>query len=85
MVLTQSALEAVDDTLTVAAVVRLLRERHGLTARALSLQAGLSESYVGKVEKGEIQPSLCAFGRIAFQLGMSQREIFAVVMQEARR
>lgn len=74
-----------DEQLTVAQVIRVVRLKAGVTARALSLSAGLSESYVGKVESGQIEPSLRAFAKIAAKLGLGQREIFAVVMQEARR
>lgn len=38
--------------LTVGHVIRATRERRKLSARALSLGAGLSDSYVGKVESG---------------------------------
>lgn len=61
------------------------REAQGITARSLSLAAGLSESYVGKVEKGTMEPSLRAFGKIAKQLDLTPREVFLLTMQEAER
>jgi transcriptional regulator with XRE-family HTH domain len=73
------------EALTIGTILRVLREQKGITARALSLAAGLSESYVGKVEKGEIEPSLRAFGKIARQLGLNQREVALLVFREADR
>lgn len=65
-----------------AAAVQVQRVDRGYSARALSLQAGLSPSYVGKLEAGEIEPSVRAFARIALVLGMNQAEIAFCVMQE---
>lgn len=65
-----------------AEAVQLQRTKRGFSARALSLEAGLSPSYVGKLEAGEIEPSVKAFARIAKVLGMNQAEIFFCVMQE---
>jgi transcriptional regulator with XRE-family HTH domain len=53
-----------------------------MSARALSARAGLSPAYVGKVEAGTIDPSLKAFARIAIALGMSQQEIWWLIMSE---
>lgn len=69
----------------VGVILRMRREAKGLTARALSLAAGLSESYVGKVEKGTMEPSLRAFGKIARQLNLTPREVYLLTMQEAER
>lgn len=60
-------------------VIRYVRIRQGLSARALSLAAGLSESYVGKIEHGDCIVSLPVFSRIALVLGMSDQEIAMVV------
>lgn len=60
-------------------LLRLQRERREVSARRLSLDAGLSDSVVGKIESGEIQPSLRAFARIALQLQLSDREIALLV------
>lgn len=67
---------------TAGQAIRLLRERAGLSARALSARAGLSPAYVGKVEAGVLDPSLRAFARIAVALGMTQQEIWWLVMAE---
>lgn len=67
---------------TVAEVIRYLRGRRNLSARAVSLQAGLSSSYVGKLEAGEIEPSFRAFARLALVLGMNSQEVFFCIIQE---
>lgn len=71
--------------LTVGHVVRSVRERKRLSARALSLAAGLSDSYVGKVESGACEPSLRAFAKIVVQLGLTAQEAYVILQQEARR
>lgn len=72
--------------LTVGDTIRHLREtRTTMSARALSIAIGLSESYVGKVENGTLDPSLRSFAKIAKGLGMSPPEIYVVVSQESTR
>jgi transcriptional regulator with XRE-family HTH domain len=72
----------VKSKITLADAVRHLRLRKGLSTRALSQSAGLSPSYVSKLEAGEIEPSVRAFGKLAVVLGMNQHEIFFCVVTE---
>ena len=37
--------------------VRQIRDRQGLTARQLAKRVGISEAYMGRLEKNERQPS----------------------------
>jgi transcriptional regulator with XRE-family HTH domain len=60
-------------------LLRARREACGLSARRLSINAGLSDSMIGKVESGEVQPSLRTFAQIAAQLHLSDREIALLV------
>lgn len=62
----------------------MARERQKISARALSAMAELSPSYVGKVESGEIEPSLKAFARIALALHLSRQEIWLCVIESVR-
>lgn len=55
-----------------------------MSARALSLRAGLSAAYVFKVETGAIEPSLRSFARLAMALEMSPQEVWVCVANEAR-
>ena len=59
--------------------IKSKRQKSRLSARKLSEAAGLSASYVSKVEAGEIEPSMRAFASIANVLEMNKEEVFAVV------
>lgn len=75
-------MEVPSTRVSLADAVRYARQREGLSARALSLKAHLSPSYVGKLEAGEIEPSVKAFGRIALALGLNPQEIYFCVVLE---
>lgn len=60
-------------------MLRRFREDRGLSRYALSRKAGLSDSYVGKLEGGNIEPSLKAFAAIALALGLASHEVFFCV------
>jgi transcriptional regulator with XRE-family HTH domain len=63
-----------------SSLLRFSRERVGMSARQLSAAAGLSPSYVNKVEAGTM-PSLQAFAKLAKAAEMTDAEIaFAVRM-----
>lgn len=72
------------DTLTVGAILRACRMARGVSARRLSLDAGLSESVVGKVESGAVEPSLRVFALVSQQLRLSDREIALLVRLASR-
>jgi len=55
-----------------------------MSARSLSQAAGLSPSYVSKVEAGTMEPSFRAFCRIAGVLDMSDAEVLFVVKMAMR-
>lgn len=69
---------------SVGALIRRCRERQKISGRTLSASAGLSPSYISKVEAGEIEPSLRAFSKIALVLRMTQQEIWLCVVQAAK-
>lgn len=56
-------------------LMRSLRERSEISARALSIQAGLSPSYVSKVESGSVLPTIESFARLIEHLTVTDREI----------
>jgi predicted transcriptional regulator len=63
-------------------VARLLAGRRrttGRSARDVSLSAGLSESVMGKIEAGTMEPSLRVFAQVAAELGLNDREIVLLV------
>jgi predicted transcriptional regulator len=72
--------------ISLGAALKALREsRTDLSARALSLAAGLSESYVGKVESGQVEPSVRAFAKIVTHLRVKPGEAWVLLTREADR
>ena len=67
------------------ALVKHRRLQMGISARALSLSAGQSASYVSKLEAQAIEPSFTAFARLVTALGFSSSEVALVVALEAQR
>lgn len=68
-----------------AAALRRARQRAGLSARAASARAGLSQAAVCKAETGEHGLTLKTFGRLAHALSLTPAEVYLVVRNEARR
>lgn len=74
-----------DTELSLGDFIRHARESKGLSQRRLSLNAGLSPSYVGKIEAGENEPSFRAVAKLAIELGLNAREVFLLVRREASK
>lgn len=70
--------------LVVGEAIRQFRQAKKYSARQLSLEAGLSESYVGKLEAGEMEPSFRAVAKLVRVLGMKPGEVYVVLCEEAR-
>jgi len=56
--------------------VRAIRREQGIAQEALAVLAGLDRSYMGRVERGEINISLTKIYQIADALKVSPREFF---------
>ena len=73
-------------------VLRQLREKLGLSLRALAARAGFSASFMSQVENGQVSPSIASLEKIAGELGVSLADLFeasqtssaAVVRGDAR-
>jgi len=59
--------------------VKELRRRSRLSQEDFADQAGVDSSYLGKVERGERNPSLGVVARIAKAFGMTLAELLAGV------
>jgi predicted transcriptional regulator len=70
---------------TVGRILRHVRRQRGISARALSVAAGLSDSVAGKVETDTVDPSLATFARIVHQLELNNHEIATLVRLAAHR
>jgi len=57
--------------------IRTLRERRGMSLKAVSEAAGVSESFLSQVERGVASPSIASVQRIARALDTSIAELFA--------
>lgn len=67
------------DQLNLGNAIRFLRSNKSISSRALSSMSGLSPSYIGKVESGDLNPSFDAFCAIAKALNMSDTEVLFLV------
>lgn len=72
------------DQLTLGNSIRFLRSNRSISSRALSSKSGLSPSYIGKVESGDLNPSFDAFCAIAEALNMSDKEVLFLVKLNQR-
>lgn len=70
---------------TTAQFLQLKRTARGLSQHALSVQAGLSGSYVYKLEAGSLVCSLKSFSKLADVLELTPTEVFTIVRCEALR
>ena len=60
-------------------LMRFLRQRYGVSARQLSAESGLSLSYISKMEKGQVKPTVEAFAKIVNKLDISNAEIIYLI------
>lgn len=63
------------DNLEFPYLMKILRERRGISARQLSLDAGMSASYYSKIESGAVLPTISSFAHIVQRLDVSPVEI----------
>lgn len=76
-----------DDALSasLAATLRAARLARDLTAAALAERAGVSRAMIGKIERGEAQPTAALLGRLSAALGMTFSELVAQAEGERPR
>lgn len=61
-----------------------MREDRGIAQDAFALAAGVDRSYYGKLERGERQPSLSIFLRVATALGSPGSLVLEAVEKQLR-
>ena len=64
-------------TSTFGEAVRKARTEANLTQEELADRSGLDRSYIGGVERGERNPTLCVIEKIAEGLGVTLAELFS--------
>lgn len=62
---------------SIAAALQSARQSRGLTVSALAGRAGVSRAMIGKIERGEAQPTAVLLARLASALGMTLSELVA--------
>lgn len=68
-----------DGTARLAATLHRVRESRKLSANALADLSGVSRAMIGKIERGEAQPTAALLGRLIGPLGLTMSELFAQV------
>jgi transcriptional regulator with XRE-family HTH domain len=76
-----------DDRLSasIAATLHAARLARDLTASALAERSGVSRAMIGKIERGEAQPTAALLGRLSGALGMTLSELVARAEGDERR
>jgi len=57
--------------------LRRIRTERGLSQEALALNANVDRSYVGRLERGEENPTIAILDRLAQTLGVTAGELLA--------
>lgn len=67
------------DTLSIAiaSTVQRARQTQGLSVAALAQRSGVSRAMIGKIERGEAQPTAVLLGRLSGALGWSLSQLLA--------
>jgi transcriptional regulator with XRE-family HTH domain len=68
-----------DGTVRLAATLQAVRVNRGLSVNALADLSGVSRAMIGKIERGEAQPTAALLGRLIGPLSMTMSELFARV------
>jgi transcriptional regulator with XRE-family HTH domain len=69
----------VDGRTLVAANLRRLRSKRGLSQEALADKAGIHRTYIGSVERAERNVSVDNICRLAWALGVDVRELLTPI------
>lgn len=62
----------------VGANIKRLRKERGLSQEALAGEAGLAMRHLGRIERGEGNPTVAVLGKLADVLGVSPTEFYRV-------
>ena len=56
--------------------IRRLREARGLTQEQLAGEAGIAMRHLGRIERGEVSPTVEMLGKLAVALGITPEQLF---------
>lgn len=57
--------------------VRRLRKERGLTQEQLAMEVAIDLTYLGGIERGRRNPSICVIARVAEALGVHPQDLLA--------
>jgi transcriptional regulator with XRE-family HTH domain len=66
-------------------MLKLIRERKGLSQRGLAAKAKMSQTFLSNVESGKADPSLSTLKRLAKALGVTVSELVKEPKRKPRR
>jgi transcriptional regulator with XRE-family HTH domain len=72
-------------TLSIATTLQASRLAQALSVSALAERSGVSRAMIGKIERGEAQPTAALLGRLSAALGMTLSELVARAEGDDRR
>ncbi|MBE8521400.1 helix-turn-helix transcriptional regulator [Amycolatopsis sp. H6(2020)] len=68
-----------------AATVHAARTSQGLSAAALADRSGVSRAMIGKIERGDVQPTAALLAKLSAALGLTLSELIARAEGDERR
>jgi transcriptional regulator with XRE-family HTH domain len=72
-------------TVRIASTIQAARAAQGLSISALAKNSGVSRAMIGKVERGEVQPTAALLARLSGALGLTLTELIARAEDDDRR
>ncbi|MFJ7214255.1 helix-turn-helix domain-containing protein [Amycolatopsis sp. NPDC098790] len=72
-------------TARLAATVHAARTSRGLSAAVLAEQSGVSRAMIGKIERGDVQPTAALLAKLSAALGLTLSELIARAEGDERR
>src|SRR5438270_9354959 len=73
-----------DLPVTIGAVIRRVRQERSRTLKRIAKAAGLSEVYLGEIERGKKYPSAQVLERLAKALGLDLADLLELVAEDLR-
>jgi transcriptional regulator with XRE-family HTH domain len=74
-----------DLSMKLAAAVHAARTARGLSVNALAERSGVSRAMIGKIERGQAQPTVALLSRLSGALGITMSELVARAEGDERR
>ncbi|MFJ1759544.1 helix-turn-helix domain-containing protein [Amycolatopsis sp. NPDC088138] len=72
-------------TVRLAATVHAARTSRGLSSAALAENSGVSRAMIGKIERGDVQPTAALLAKLSSALGLTLSELIARAEGDERR